>query len=90
MLTFITSSREPRSSRPSASRPTRGWPCRGPPVAVESAEWALDAVPWAEDMLAEPIEHTWVYEDVALEPEATDQDGRVWSLSWPERHQARR
>lgn len=40
------------------------------PVAVESADWALDAVPWAEEMLAEPIEHTWVYEDLALEQEA--------------------
>jgi iron complex transport system substrate-binding protein len=40
------------------------------PVAVESAEWAVEsAVPWAADLLAEPIEHTWTYEDVALEPE---------------------
>jgi iron complex transport system substrate-binding protein len=40
------------------------------PVAVESSDWALDAVPWAEERLAQPIEHTWVYEDLALEHEA--------------------
>lgn len=39
------------------------------PVAVESAEWALEAVPWAEEALAQPIEYTWVGDDLLLEPE---------------------
>ncbi|WP_420115008.1 ABC transporter substrate-binding protein [Pseudactinotalea sp.] len=39
------------------------------PVAVDSAEWALQAVPWAEDELAQPIEYTWEATDLALEPE---------------------
>ena len=53
------------------------------PVAAESAEWANQAVPWAPEMLAQPIEHTWDYMEVALEPEpiAAAKPDLIWAGS---------
>ncbi|MEZ4564642.1 MAG: ABC transporter substrate-binding protein [Thermomicrobiales bacterium] len=53
------------------------------PVAVESAEWAIEAAPWAPEMLAQPIEHTWDFMEVALKPEpiAAAKPDLIWAGS---------
>lgn len=53
------------------------------PVAVESAEWANEAVPWAPEMLVQPIDYTWDFIEVELEPEpiAASNPDLIWAGS---------
>jgi iron complex transport system substrate-binding protein len=53
------------------------------PVAAESVEWAMQAAPWAPEMLAQPIDYTWDFVEVELEPEpiAAAKPDLIWAGS---------